>query len=657
MAIPVAEVNHYIWDLLYDRTGDRLTLLVFAKSMGTSGGWGSTVYDARPLSEEEDAQLVARRRVLELLAQNPLPDDAVAALKADASLTPLAKSAAIALARQQPVVPDTLATFCAEVITQPDFRPNGRQAALHCAEALAKLEPDAPRSQLLLGGALFRAGRLAEAREVLLKLAGDKSRTIEDRDQVFLGCGLLVLAQIEHQFGNAAVVTELLERQAVVASRGPTASTSAAERTLFTELDYETSSIVGSVGSRAASTARFMPSESLLKTSFERLDTNKDGQLTKSESSFTSLWPELIARDQNQDGQLSLPEFLAAMQAIFVARTPASTAPTLPPRREYDEQLALLQDVLQRNPDDPASLAARARLLAASPDAPIRDGKQALADATRACVLTNWRNPLHLDALAMAYAETGDYAAAVRWQQQALADLPKGLAPEFAARLALYQKRQAYRLPGRYEEVPGWGRLADRAGDCQVEASGAALRITVPGSLHDLSGSTGNYDAPRVVSEVTGDFTAQVKVVFPLAPREYLNGSDIAYHGAGLTADAGLEHFLRVERAAWHRQSPSALTRMVPYVEYCNGGNRIGYASRRLEEAQTTPPATWLRLTRRGPAFAISSSSVGATWTVLEQTEIANTTFPARVRVGVTAINNSSQPLAVEFSEWKLTQP
>ncbi len=66
--------------------------------------------------------------------------------------------------------------------------------------------------------------------------------------------------------------------------------------------------------------------------------------------------------------------------------------------------------------------------------------------ATRASELTEWKDPKKLDTLAAAYAESGDFDAAVKWQTQAIALFREDKdRTEGAARLKLYQARTPYR--------------------------------------------------------------------------------------------------------------------------------------------------------------------------------------------------------------------
>ncbi|HEV7225680.1 MAG TPA: tetratricopeptide repeat protein [Pirellulales bacterium] len=67
-----------------------------------------------------------------------------------------------------------------------------------------------------------------------------------------------------------------------------------------------------------------------------------------------------------------------------------------------------------------SSLSKLAWRAAASPDERYRDGARAVEAASEACKLGDWKQPWPLEALAAAYAECGDFAAAVRYQKQAI---------------------------------------------------------------------------------------------------------------------------------------------------------------------------------------------------------------------------------------------
>ncbi len=86
-------------------------------------------------------------------------------------------------------------------------------------------------------------------------------------------------------------------------------------------------------------------------------------------------------------------------------------------------------------------------LLATGPDPQFRDGREAVTQATQDCDRSLWQDSIHLDTLAAAYAETGQFDEAVCYELQAIA--LKGDDAEWKAqfekRLALYQKCQPYR--------------------------------------------------------------------------------------------------------------------------------------------------------------------------------------------------------------------
>jgi hypothetical protein len=126
--------------------------------------------------------------------------------------------------------------------------------------------------------------------------------------------------------------------------------------------------------------------------------------------------------------------------------TPEPEASRWLAQRDYARALAAYDQRARAYPDLVEPHLECAWVRATCPDASYRDGKRAVASATRACELTSWKDTRALEVLAAACAEAGDYAEAVNWQQKAMA-LPTN--PSFADhlrdRLDLYRAGKPYR--------------------------------------------------------------------------------------------------------------------------------------------------------------------------------------------------------------------
>jgi serine/threonine-protein kinase len=118
-------------------------------------------------------------------------------------------------------------------------------------------------------------------------------------------------------------------------------------------------------------------------------------------------------------------------------------------QRAYLKALADYDKAVALAPDASGSLNDLAWFLATCPEDKFRNGKRAVEVAAKACELTQHKDFSLVDTLAAAHAEAGDFAQAVKLQQQTI-DLAKGQADdenlkELNARLELYKKSQPYR--------------------------------------------------------------------------------------------------------------------------------------------------------------------------------------------------------------------
>ena len=114
---------------------------------------------------------------------------------------------------------------------------------------------------------------------------------------------------------------------------------------------------------------------------------------------------------------------------------------------QYDKALADYQHALQVDPNSADAYGRSAWLRATCPEARFRDGERAVANATKACELTAWKDCDCIDTLAAAYAESGDFEQAIKYEQKAL-DLGSSYAKFVKSaneRMALYRQKMPYR--------------------------------------------------------------------------------------------------------------------------------------------------------------------------------------------------------------------
>jgi tetratricopeptide (TPR) repeat protein len=117
--------------------------------------------------------------------------------------------------------------------------------------------------------------------------------------------------------------------------------------------------------------------------------------------------------------------------------------------RRYQEARDRLTSGIKAFPREPAFAHSLARLLAAAPDADVRDGRHALA--VMQALSEEQRRIDFGETMAMVFAEVGRYEDATSWQRDAIASAARSgrddLARRLAANLKLYEGRKPYRMP------------------------------------------------------------------------------------------------------------------------------------------------------------------------------------------------------------------
>jgi regulation of enolase protein 1 (concanavalin A-like superfamily) len=195
-------------------------------------------------------------------------------------------------------------------------------------------------------------------------------------------------------------------------------------------------------------------------------------------------------------------------------------------------------------------------------------------------------------------------------------------------------------------ELANWGLAIDPGEDCTFTPEATALAVLVPGTFHDLNPDSGKLNAPRVMRPVEGDFVVTVKVAGAFQPggkSTNPNPRAIPYNGAGILIWSDSDNFIRLERGAILRNGKVGGS--VAFEE-----REGGYRGAVHNEVAPAGPC-YLRLERKGSRILGAISADGTTWKALKPID---TVWPAKLRVGLAAINSSSDPFAPKFEEFDL---
>lgn len=314
----------------------------------------------------------------------------------------------------------------------------------HYRAALA-LDPGLGAARGRLARALARKGRLAEA---LAELDAVLARDPHD-ETALADRPVLLLAQ-----GRRAAAVEAMEAAAAAAPRrgdwrlrfgqalagiDPDAAREHVEAALAADLDPDNRAVAHHTLASLALAAGD------LEVAAAELDRAVALRPTD---------PDLVRDAANVRGRRGEYDRAAELFATLSRLAPGdagaalSEATALVLAARFGEALDRLGAGRGRHPGDSSLTLALAKLRAGAPEARHRDGKEALALARE--VEMTAKSPESAEVVAMALAETGDFAGAAAWQERALSRLPEGtpdrVAGELRTRLAGYREGIPYRF-------------------------------------------------------------------------------------------------------------------------------------------------------------------------------------------------------------------
>lgn len=191
-----------------------------------------------------------------------------------------------------------------------------------------------------------------------------------------------------------------------------------------------------------------------------------------------------------------------------------------------------------------------------------------------------------------------------------------------------------------------WGVAIDPDNDCKINDKGKVLEISIPNTHHDLNADNNKLNSPRVMREVTGDFSLTVKIAGAFKPStKSTNPKAVPYIGGGIVVWQDSDNYIFLGRAAINRSGKIGEFAAFEEREW---GTRGALNNRGID-----PGGVYLRVERRNNRILGYTSKDGKEWARLDPME---TSYPSTLKVGLYAINGCSDPVSMRFEDFQFSQ-
>lgn len=315
-------------------------------------------------------------------------------------------------------------------------------AALVDIDAAIAEDPDDLRLRELRGLALLMGQRVDEARQTFdeaLERAPDSADLLFQRGRLFasLGDDERALADIDKAIGLAPQAAEPLVLRARLRQKAGDSDAARAdlERVLGQQPEHQAALEMrgllaadrGDYGAAIGDFRRLVrqhPDDALLvgQLGLLYLADKQPREAIRRFNRALEIDPEqFLARRGRSDAEISVGDHAAA--------------------------IADLEKAMELEPDNEGVLNNLAWVLATSPEDVLRDGKRAVEIATKACELSEWRQPHIISTLAAAHAETGDFEQAKTYSRRAVegSEEAPDIRTQLESELASYEAGKPWR--------------------------------------------------------------------------------------------------------------------------------------------------------------------------------------------------------------------